>query len=54
MENGSEQGSQAEQIAEVGNILQRVASMARDGTMWSPKKGDGMLYRGDLKGAVWG
>jgi hypothetical protein len=49
---GAEQGSQAGQTAEEGNILQRVASMGRIGTMGSPKVGNGMLYRGDLKGAV--
>lgn len=50
-------GSQAKQNVEVGNILQRVALMGRDGS-WiakrSPRVGDGMLYRGDLEGAVWG
>lgn len=43
-----------EHPAELGNILQRAASMGRIGTMGSPKVADGMLYRGDLKGAVWG
>lgn len=50
-------GSQAEQNAEVGNILQRVVLMGRDDSWiarWSSKVGDGLLYRGDLKGAVWG
>lgn len=57
MENEAMGGSQAKQNVEVGNILQRVALMGRDGS-WiakrSPRVGDGMLYRGDLEGAVWG
>lgn len=50
-------GRQAEQNAEVGNILQRVVLMGRDDSWiarWSSKVGDGLLYRGDLKGALWG
>lgn len=50
-------GNQAEQNAEVGNILQRVVLMGRDDSWiarWSSKVGNGLLYRGDLKGAVWG
>lgn len=50
-------GSQAEQNAEVRDSFQRVALMGRDGTWvarWSPEVGDELLYRGDLKGAVWG